>query len=421
MTIYYDAHGVTLHHGDALNVLKTLPDASIDSVATDPPYGLSAHPEATIRAVLREWLDGDDSHTPDLRGFMGREWDGFVPPPAIWRECLRVLRPGGHIVVFSSPRTQDLMTLSMRLAGFEIRDTLAWLNSSKFPKSLNVAKAIERTDTPELAMTWEGFGTALKQTIEPITLGRKPLNGTVAETVLTHGTGALNIAASRIPFVDAADEKESKQKNRHADFGTEAGGNEVYGDYSMVERGNYDATGRWPTDVILDAEAAQRLDELSGSTTSGAPPPERGQAKATDFASGRQPGDGESRQLSDTGGASRFFKVVEHDAFYYTGRASSSERPISKGAQHNTVKPLSLMRWLVRLITPPKGVVLDCFVGSGTTAEAAILEGMTCVAVERETEHLDLTVARIQRQRDAVGFVQAGHVDHAEPTLFDDL
>ena len=130
---------VTLHHGDALAVLRTMPDCSIDAVVTDPPYGLAEHKPATIVAAMTAWCCGDRDHVPDGRGFMGRAWDAFVPPPAVWDECLRVLRPGGHLLAFAGSRTADLMGISVRLAGFEIRDTIVWHYGSGFPKSLDVS------------------------------------------------------------------------------------------------------------------------------------------------------------------------------------------------------------------------------------------------------------------------------------------
>ena len=206
-TPYYEDDAVTLYHGDCLEVLATLPDASVDAVVTDPPYGLE---------------------------FMGKEWDAWVPGPEIWRECLRVLKPGGHLLAFAGTRTQDLMGMAIRLAGFEIRDMIAWVYGSGFPKSKNVSLSIDKGEgfgnrgraiptaslnlpngrfsteklkpnqvdeylpRTEAARTWSGWGTALKPAFEPVTLARKPLVGTVAANVLEYGTGALNIDGGRI-------------------------------------------------------------------------------------------------------------------------------------------------------------------------------------------------------------------------------
>src|SRR5699024_6170013 len=237
-----------LFHGESTEVLKSLEDNSIDSVVCDPPYGLSKEPD--ISKVISEWVSGDDSFVPDGKGFMSKDWDGFVPPPSLWKEVFRVLKPGGHALVFAGTRTQDLMTISLRLAGFEVRDVIEWLYFSGMPKSHNVSKAFDRragaerevvgygklnprdkkTYVPqseswfnddkthqtikaleitapatELARKWDGWGTSLKPSHEPIIVVRKPLIDadtgrklTVADCVEKYGTGAINIDASRI-------------------------------------------------------------------------------------------------------------------------------------------------------------------------------------------------------------------------------
>jgi len=216
-----------LHLGDCLEILRTLPDNSVDSIVTDPPYGLSKEPD--MAEVLRHWLAGDD-YQHKGGGFMGKTWDSFVPGPAVWRECLRVLKPGGHLLAFFGTRTQDIGTLAIRLSGFEIRDSIAWVYGSGFPKSMDVSKAIDKAagakreviganpnhravsgvayagtyaggntgaaditgPATEAARQWQGWGTALKPALEPITVARKPLakGHTVAANVLAHGTGA---------------------------------------------------------------------------------------------------------------------------------------------------------------------------------------------------------------------------------------
>lgn len=220
-------------NSDCLSALRDLPDASVDAVVTDPPYGLSNTSPDKVADTICHWVNGNREFIPQGKGFMGKAWDAFVPPVAVWDECLRVLKPGGHMAVFAGTRTQDLMGLAIRLAGFEIRDSVAWLYGSGFPKSLNISKAMDRAAgklapegqrftvagyshnpekilhtapsqgyTPPAPVTdeaaqWQGWGTALKPGHEPIIIARKPFKGTVAQNVLEHGTGGLNIDATR--------------------------------------------------------------------------------------------------------------------------------------------------------------------------------------------------------------------------------
>ena len=401
--------GAVVRLGDCLEVLRAMPDNSVDSIVTDPPYGLSNVKPERITEAITAWATGDRERVPDGRGFMGKAWDSFVPPPAVWDECLRVLKPGGHLVAFAGSRTHDLMGLSIRMAGFEIRDGLAWLYGTGFPKSMDVGKAIDktaghwrgrasgiisgnsamsggnytRTDkgapiTPE-ATRWEGWGTALKPAFEPVTLARKPLEGTVAANVLKWGTGALNIDGCRI--------------------GTSGGGNSCPGGdlcKCVTDGTSYSPTkhpvrrggefGRWPANVALDEHQAAALDEQSGNR------PSRGGAAFDRGGYGGTVGlnrtDRRELGYGDMGGASRFF---------YCSKASSKERPEVDGVKHPTVKPLALMRWLVRLTTPPGGTVFDPFAGSGTTIEAAMLEGFDVVGVEMEPSYLPLIERRLER------------------------
>jgi hypothetical protein len=633
---YYEDDLVKLYHGDCLDVLRAMPDASVDSIVTDPPYGL---------------------------GFMGREWDA-LPPGLPWaQECLRVLKPGGHLLAFGGTRTWHRLACAVEDAGFEVRDSIAWMYGSGFPKSLDVSKAIDklagaerevvgkRTDgryaygfseaakdnmrgldptatgftgevgiitapaTPD-AERWQGWGTALKpahepvvcarkpfnvvpldwrlvanvhhalagllwlslspakrvelsspssqverdgawcasalvsvaldtsrdgydetatynspatastslsiasswssilgalsaptrtfttstasstttalrtlnsllapitsQTtmppcgcllggsastvasvessstdewaswlhtlsasapesaiegiavaaasvcaqvaeslsddleagssaapsattgadassspaFEPVVVARKPLSGTVASNVLAHGTGALNIAATRVG-TDGGTFKASKP---------EGASNGIYGHgiNGTVEIGTLNA-GRWPANVILDESQAAALDEMSGeskSPTIGSVANTKGGNTIGTFAhEGRAPS---PNGHGDSGGASRFF---------YVAKADTSERVRVDGIAHPTVKPLALMRWLVRLVTPPGGTVLEPFAGSGTTVEACLLEGFRCVAIEREADYLPLIVQRINRRRDPVAAVKAAGDD----------
>lgn len=400
MSIYYQDESVTLHHGDCIEVMRTLPDASVDSIVTDPPYGL---------------------------GFMGRDWDD-LPPGEPWaRECLRVLKPGGHLLAFGGTRTWHRLACAVEDAGFEVRDSIAWLYGSGFPKSLNVAKAISTGGRPEDirraamgegyapsgrgrvnydhgaasamngsraevplsddAEQWQGWGTALKPAFEPVVVARKPLAGTVAANVLEHGTGALNIDGCRI----ATDEDRSRPpRTPNAILGNGGGTN--------LTASESNPAGRWPTNVVLDDTQAAALDEQSGELSSGANPTRRGSDKFRD-AYGDFKGQEECAPArgADSGGASRFFPT-----FRYEAKAPASERPKVNGTAHPTVKPLDLMRWLVRLVTPPGGTVLEPFAGSGTTVEACIVEGLWCIAIEKTDEYLPLTVARIHRRRNPV-------------------
>ena len=492
----YDRHGVQVHHGDCLDVLRGMPDASIDSIVTDPPYGLAEHKPSVVATALTAWLAGDREHVPDQRGFMGREWDGFVPPPAAWDEAFRVLKPGGHLLCFSAPRTADLMGISIRLAGFEMRDGIAcWLFGQGMPKGIDVSKAIDKAGgdplafrrfahayddavtaspfthsdidrhlgvkssscywvredhrgklpprhhweqvrdllalSPDLeqlydeavradrvvsepgtnevfaptrhvlsagtpvtvaARQWDGWNTALKPAHEPILVARKPLVGTVASNVVAHSTGALNIAGCRVG---------AEERTNHA------GGSSSLQRVSRVQHGYREhvttsvgeastVTGRWPSNVVLvhapdcgpdEAPAVcvpgcpvAELDAQSGVLKSGANPTRRGSDKFRD-AYGEFRGQVECAPArgADEGGASRLFPT-----FRWEAKASSAERPQVNGVSHPTVKPVSLIRWAVRLVTPPRGRVLDLFAGSGPTGQAARAEGMEAVLVERE-------------------------------------
>jgi site-specific DNA-methyltransferase (adenine-specific) len=325
---------VNLHTGDCLDVLRTLPADSVDAIVTDPPYGLA---------------------------FMGKKWDYDVPSEEIWRECLRVLKPGGHLLAFAGTRTQHRMAVRIEDAGFEIRDMIAWVYGSGFPKSLDVSKAIDKAAgywrgkagevvsdngamsggnydrTPKgdpitaAAAAWQGWGTALKPALEPITVARKPLIGTVAENVLAHGTGALNVDGCRV-----GDEVLAAQVRGVTRMGTFEGadGNET------PER-----IVRWPANLIHDGS-----EEVVGL-------------------------------LND---AARFF---------YCAKASKRDR--DDGNNHPTVKPTDLMRYLCRLVTPPNGLVLDPFTGSGSTGKAAMLEGFRFAGCELSAEYIEIARARI--------------------------
>ena len=419
---YYADNLVTLHHGDCLAVLRDMPDNSVDAIVTDPPYGLSNTGPDKVADTIVRWANGERDHVPEGRGFMGRPWDAFVPPPAVWDECLRVLKPGGHMLVFAGSRTQDLMGLSIRLAGFELRDSLAWIYGSGFPKSMDVSKAIDKSAgaerevvgrrvrlgdsthyptrgdsifagsetgnitapaTPE-AERWAGWGTALKPAIEPVLCARKPLTGTVAGNVLEWGTGALNIDASRVGDGSGKTPAPKRRGDSASWFTTNDSAN-VGGD---------DSKGRWPANVLLDPEAAAAMDQQSGVLKSGAWTPTERAQRGDVYGLGYKTS---GASASSEGGASRFFHV-----FKYQAKAPKKERPVIERedgtkVQHCTVKPLALTSWLVTLITPPGGVVLDPFAGSGTTLQAARDKGFRAIGVEADADHCELIVARLSK------------------------
>lgn len=355
-----------VQHGDSLQLAKQLPGVSIDAIVTDPPYGI---------------------------GFMGKGWDHKVPGPEFWAEFLRIAKPGTHLLAMGGTRTFHRLMVAIEDAGWEIRDTLSWMYGQGFPKSLDVSKAIDRAlgleretgpvdpsragrlvnqkgeyttaagwsagnrsvtiDPPasDAARQWDGWGTALKPAWEPIVLARKPLNHNVAANVLEHGTGAMNVDGCRIG-------------------------------------------SRWPANVALDEEAAAALDAQSGMLKSGAPGRRRKPHETTAMSGTLGLRDRAEVGYADSGGASRFF---------YCAKARTSEReagltpePGEKRAnKHPTVKPLDLMRWMVRLVTPPGGIVLDPFCGSGSTGCAAVLEGARFIGIEKDADSVQTARQRI--------------------------
>src|SRR5699024_6328902 len=397
-----------LIQGDCLNVLKTMEDNSVASVVTDPPYGLSKEPD--INEVLSKWLAGEEyEHGEGV--FMGKSWDSFVPHPDIWEEVHRVLKPGGHALIIAGTRTQDLMTISLRLAGFEVRDVIEWLYFSGFPKSHNVSKAFDRragakrevvgeykrpdggmrdfskssegiwssegsqdravtAPATELARKWDGWGTALKPAHEPIIVVRKPLIDadtgrklSVADCVEKYGTGAINIDASRIAFGD--DENLDDLAARTGGVGKTKFANDVL--TSDMPRKGYKPVeqGRFPANCItIDS------DEFY----------------------------------------SKYFNVANITPAELSKKASKKDRnsdwkgeEIAVGERNNvhpTVKPIDLMAWLVRLVTPEGGTVLDPFAGSGSTLVAAKREGYGFIGVELTEEYIPIIEARVGVEAD---------------------
>jgi len=301
-----------------------------------------------------------------MGGFMGLAWDSDVPSVEVWAECLRALKPGGHLLAFAGTRTQHRMAVRIEDAGFEIRDMIAWVYGSGFPKSRNLDGA------------WEGWGTALKPALEPITVARKPLAGTVAANVLEHGTGALNIAGCRVEPTGESRERvgELSQGRRYSD----AGGTNFSATPGI--RGG-DPAGRWPANLIHDGseevlenfpDAPGQQGDLVGHSKDRKSKHAYGDMKAARNAIAR----------GDSGSAARFF---------YCAKADSADR--GPGNNHPTVKPVALMRYLCRLVTPPSGLVLDPFMGSGSTGKACALEGFSFVGIERDPSYFALAGRRI--------------------------
>lgn len=379
--------------GDSAEVLRQYPDAFFDSVVCDPPYRLSKEPD--IVEVLTKWIAGEP-YDHGHGGFMGKAWDSFVPHPDVWKEVFRVLKPGGHALVFAGTRTQDLMTIALRLGGFEIRDVIEWLYFSGFPKSMDVGKAFDkragaereviaegptvkrmipgatqdktgswikdsgRTFThtitapaTDLARKWDGWGTALKPAHEPIIVARKPLAGTVAETVEKYGTGAINIDGCRIG-------RAAGDRTEYGVSGDE--GNPHANTYGKRERVAYvpDDAGRFPANAITTDEDAFYSPYFNISPAN----------------------------LSK--------KATKKDR---NACVDGTQSPVPN--THPTVKPIELMRWLIRLVTPPGGTVLDPFAGSGTTAVAAARDGFGYVAIDLAPEHVDIINARLTGVKEA--------------------
>lgn len=548
--IHYQDENVTLHAGDCLDVLAELADDSVDAVVTDPPYGLEFMgkdwdaPWKQAGAVLDDpadvggFQDGnggnpysrsrirygrgtagkvepirgestDDSH-PFRNGGNCVEYGrggtasiGFQEWCTLWStECLRVLKPGGHILAFGGTRMWHRLAAAIEDSGFEIRDSIAWLYGSGFPKSRDVSEAMARYqagETPEpgaapvirpglyevtahlraardnagwtnkqiddlfgtngMAGHWTsqasqpacpsvrqwaelkaalgmgdemdalveqlaaserpedwgqgdgsdgpfldtlhkagdfkpmgGWGTALKPAFEPVVVGRKPFRGSVSANVLAYGTGAINIDDCRV----GTDERLTTRSNGEqvSENGSMSGAN-----YGRVAGPT--VAGRWPANVLLDDTQAAELDAQGGRSVS-----RRGELTSTPgtiYGGGKGlPSWSGVGGYDDEGGASRFFPT-----FRYTAKASTAERPTLDGQSHPTVKPLELMRWLVRLVTPPGGTVLEPFAGSGTTIQAALAEGKRCIAIERDDTYLRLIVSRIDKTQ--LGFDFGGN------------
>lgn len=401
--------------GDCLKILPTLEANSIDAVVTDPPYHLTSIVKrfgAPNAAPAQFGTDGVFARAS--RGFMGKQWDGgdIAQNPALWAEVLRVLKPGGHVVAFSGTRTYHRMACAIEDAGFEIRDQLAWVYGQGFPKSHDVSKAIDRAAgaerevvgfdeqkakqqtgaiataaygdfsgnngaitapaTAAAARQWSGWGTALKPAWEPICLARKPLSEpTVAANVLRWGTGAINVDGCRI-------ESGVVRQTQTGGMGRKA--NPIYGAFeNTTTEALTTSLGRWPANLCHDG-SQEVLDLFPESKSSGG----CGEASKRTALGGYVYGDyahdrlgRNAGGLGDSGSAARFL---------YCAKASKADRA---GSKHPTVKPVALMRWLCRMVTPPGGTILDPFAGTGTTGQAAFEEGFYPILIENEKEYFE--------------------------------
>ena len=409
-----------LINSDCISAMKEMPDNSVDSIVTDPPYEL---------------------------GFMGKSWDasGIAFNIEVWQEALRVLKPGGHLIAFSGSRTYHRMAVAIEDAGFEIRDQIMWVYGSGFPKSHNVSKGIDKAsdfeseviatekvdigmqggsmhagretnvvqrdvrELSDVAKQWDGWGTALKPAHEPMVLARKPLIGTVANNVLTYGTGGLNIDGCRVGTT-----VETWPSSR-----SYAAGQMQPGGQGVTESTGDAPAGRWPANFIHDG--SDEVVELFPDTNKGTARTGRVGGQNGLYENGHDP-DHIGTWYGDSGSAARFF---------YCAKASKRDRneglegfaPIrkvfmatkngtgepSKGLErfttkpsanfHPTVKPTDLMRYLCRLVTPPNGIVLDPFMGSGSTGKAAMLESFDFIGIEQDSNYIKIAEARIEYTR----------------------
>ena len=419
-----------LMHGDCLDRLREMPDNSVDSIVTDPPYGLA---------------------------FMGKRWDYDVPLVEVWAECLRVLKPGGHLLAFAGTRTQHRMAVRIEDAGFEIRDMIAWVYGSGFPKSLDVSKAIDKAagaereivglkrygdgqtygeraaagrfgggimgepaargpdyetaPATEAAAQWRGWGTALKPALEPITVARKPLVGTVAANVLEWGTGALNIDGCRVGVESTARHTLKVMSSKGA-----KGGALSNQDHEYAERNEALATGsdsgRWPANLIHDG-SDEVLAGFPQTAASPSIPVKQGGHHRHDVGLSGATREGFGVGYGDKGSAARFFYCAKAskkdrdegmDGFElnyvarengFSDKLSDTKKP--RANNHPTVKPSDLMAYLCRLVTPPGGIVLDPFMGSGSTGKAAMREGFDFIGIEKDAGYFAIAQQRIEQ------------------------
>jgi site-specific DNA-methyltransferase (adenine-specific) len=408
---------IWLINADYRNVLPLL--GHVDAIVTDPPYALTANKKggSGVASVNAETPYGRSmiGTGNGSGGFMGMAWDSKLPSVEDFEVCFHALKPGGYMLAFAATRTQHRMAVNIEDAGFEIRDMIAWLYGSGFPKSLDVSKAIdkalgakpidmgqspnwreskrdrEKSGSMEVrgenagritapatddARQWQGWGTAIKPALEPITVARKPLIGTVAENVLQYGTGAMNIDGCRI---ELNGDYKCKANGRPSQTG-------LPDNYDPENANQPDTIGRWPANVIHDG--SKEVIELFPSEAGATGQVTKRNADKFRNSYGEFKGTTEDAPFyNDTGSAARFF---------YCAKASREER--GEGNIHPTVKPIDLMMWLCRLVTPPNGIVVDPYMGSGSTAKACHRLGMKFIGFEREKHYFDICVNRMKEE-----------------------
>jgi len=490
--------------GNSLDYLKTLDSNSIDTVITDPPYGLSNHSEKIIREVLSKWLNGEEDYVPKLKGFMSKSWDAFVPPPLFWKEVYRVVKPGATILVFAGSRTQDLMSMSLRLAGFEIKDCLMWIYASGFPKATDISKQIDNKlgfqrnkvsidkgastkylsnkgnyrpwmddenhtvddDNPisPEAKLWDGYKShGLKPSYEPLIMAIKSNEKSYADNALKWKVGGLNIDEGRIEYLSEEDRKSAILQGRITTKDSKSGVGAAVGGTNNVElnreKWKQKQKGRFPSNVILECICDKvftkegkiikgkreggiwksrgketemitykndeiihtnpncpcyMLDKQSGILNYATKPQKKDTGKTSMFGIG-SPKNANPMFYGkqNKGGASRFF---------YTAKASKSERNLGidnnlsihkrwnksgefkeiefKGNIHPTVKPISLIKYLVKLTSMPnkEQIYLDPFIGSGTTAIACEKLSEKWIGIEVDKEYFDIAIQRIKQE-----------------------
>jgi len=378
---------IKIINGNSLEELKKFPDNYFHSVVTDPPYGLS---------------------------FMGKKWDYDVPSVELWQEVFRVLKEGGYLLSFAGTRTQHRMAVNIEDAGFEIRDMIAWVYGSGFPKSHNIGKAIDKLQGNEREVVgkrdwndpmakpytnkhyggerirddipmevtkgnseWEGWGTALKPALEPITMARKPFKGTVANNVLKNGVGGINIDGCRVEYKNEQDKKEGQSERNTTSKGHFA---TQLKDDKFNRSDRSEITGRFPANFIHDgSDEVKDLLEESSRFFYGA------KASKQDRNEGLEDFD-EKEAFAMSGGDFKEKLSTNHT----TGKTL-------KQNHHPTVKPTDLMRYLIRLVTPKEGIVLDCFMGSGSTGKACALEGFNFVGIDLDKDYCEIAKARIDK------------------------